>query len=104
MFEGPKAYTFKHPKVKAAAKGCLEWQGATAKGGYARVRHDGRSQTLIRLISGAKKGQSVLHTCDNPKCVNPDHLKPGTQKENVQDCIAKGRFKFPPGVRFAEKT
>lgn len=37
------------------------------------------------------EGMYVLHTCDNRKCVNPEHLYLGTQKENMQDMIKKGR-------------
>lgn len=37
------------------------------------------------------KGKSILHICDNPPCVNPNHLKVGTQIENLLDCKKKGR-------------
>lgn len=35
----------------------------------------------------------VMHTCDTPTCVNPEHLKAGTQSDNIQDAISKGRYK-----------
>ena len=41
------------------------------------------------------RGMNVLHRCDVPRCVNPDHLFLGTQHDNVRDMIAKGRARFP---------
>ena len=46
---------------------------------------------LILTGIDVSKGSVVMHICDNPSCVNPSHLKLGTQQENIADKIAKGR-------------
>jgi hypothetical protein len=47
------------------------------------------------------KGKDVCHKCDNPRCVNPEHLFAGTRRENMQDCKAKGRLNHP--VKYGEQ-
>lgn len=83
--------------------GCWEYCGYIGTHGYGQIRIGGRvNGKLLRthrvaydLVKGdIPKGINVLHTCDNPKCVNPDHLFLGTQQDNVDDCINKGRRGF----------
>lgn len=75
--------------------GCWEWQGAKKSGGYGRLYVGGRYVSAHRLmwkcIYGKTKGLHVLHKCDNPSCVRPDHLFLGTHTDNMQDRTIKNR-------------
>jgi len=86
---------------------CWLWMGARTKLGYGQRggRKTGRRYTH-RLswemrFGPIPEGLCVLHHCDNPPCVNPDHLFLGTKKDNTQDMIAKGRGRGP---RFSGET
>lgn len=78
---------------------CWEWQGTKDRDGYGIFGYENRMRLVHRLAyefyhqttEEEMKGKIVMHICDNPSCVNPDHLKLGTQKENIHDCIKKGR-------------
>ncbi len=80
---------------------CWEWQNATNNIGYGMFRwKTGKMRTAHRASYELHKGPipaglSVCHKCDNPKCVNPDHLWVGTLKDNAQDMVAKGRNARP---------
>lgn len=76
--------------------GCWEWTGATTHNGYGSFTVDGRGvrahRYSWRLHYGDDPGRMlVCHTCDNPKCVRPDHLFLGTTVQNERDKVAKGR-------------
>lgn len=80
---------------------CWEWLGAKDGGGYGRFLHNGRNRHAHRiawlLFHGREPNGVVMHTCDNPSCVKPKHLRIGTQRENIHDCVAKDRNFKPRG-------
>lgn len=76
--------------------GCWEWYGYITKYGYGQTTYRSKSILANRLswmlFNGElKKELDVCHHCDNPKCINPDHLFVGTASENIQDCFNKNR-------------
>src|SRR6185369_17008438 len=80
---------------------CWEWRGARREFGYGMVRINGILRRVHRVSWEIRFGVitgdfAVCHKCDNPPCVNPDHLFLGDAKDNVNDCISKQRFSFAP--------
>lgn len=84
------------PKVQKG-DGCWEWQGSRLPHGYGHLTIPGRGVPYAHRISWElthgeiPDGLWVLHHCDNPPCVRPDHLFLGTAQDNVDDSIRKGR-------------
>lgn len=82
---------------------CWLWTAATDDGGYGRFLFQGKNRQAhivmwILMHGDVPYGQVVMHTCDVPSCVNPDHLKLGTQAENIADCVSKNRHFKPKGT------
>jgi hypothetical protein len=76
--------------------GCHEWQSTLHRDGYGKIWLNGAQiqahRVAYRLYKGEDPGDKwVLHTCDNRKCVNPDHLFLGDAKANTLDMHSKGR-------------
>ncbi len=76
---------------------CWNWLGALTPKGYPNMGIDGKYKGGHRLSWEIHNGQipdglCVMHLCDNPRCVNPSHLKLGTQKDNMRDAARKKRM------------
>lgn len=81
-------------KVEKTAE-CWIWTARTTRQGYGRFFANGRNNLAHRvsyeMFVGVAGDMHVLHRCDNPSCVRPDHLFLGSNKDNVDDKVAKGR-------------
>lgn len=82
---------------------CWNWTGARTPRGYGKIYFSGKCVYVHRLsyeftYGVFSKELDVLHRCDNPPCVNPNHLFLGTAKDNSQDMMIKGRHRIIPLV------
>lgn len=86
--------------------GCWEWQGNLNHDGYGDIRIGGGKRTKVHRVAyelcvgPIPEGALILHKCDNPRCVNPDHLYAGTQLENMHDRLDRHRN---PRVRLTKE-
>lgn len=74
---------------------CWLWTGGLLKTGYGSIRDNGKALRAHRvayelLVAPIPDGLLLRHSCDNPKCVNPAHLIPGTKTQNTQDALDRG--------------
>lgn len=81
--------------------GCWIWTASVAGKGYGQIKLPGQRKQIYahRLSYMIHKGEDpgkkhICHTCDNPRCVNPEHLFIGTSQDNHDDMKAKGRHTF----------
>lgn len=88
-------------------KHCWEWRAAKKKEGYGffgvGCRWDKTKRKMLAhrvsyeiFVGPIPSGMFVCHHCDNPSCVNPDHLFVGTCQDNLRDMTEKGRRAKPP--------
>ena len=107
----PLQERFNEKYIPEPMSGCWLWTGALRPAGrnhqvnYGMMllprSRKGRSAHRISWelhCGGVPEGMNVLHKCDVPLCVNPDHLFLGTHSENMKDCVAKGRKNAPSGA------
>ena len=95
-------------KAEKSPDGCWNWKGAKNPSGYG-VSSKIKGASLAHRIAWMHKNGDVplgpdgktlyiLHSCHNRACVNPDHLRPGTQQDNINDMVAAGRAAPATGV------
>lgn len=90
MKERFASYVHKHEN------GCWIWQGACSDNEYGQFRYKEKTTSVHRMSwfmcrGEIPKGLKVCHTCDRRSCVNPAHLFLGTDRDNHNDMVAKGR-------------
>lgn len=104
--EGEKFYKRFWANIDIRGKDeCWSWKLKKTWGRYGRIRHNGSLMYVHRVMYQIKSGEEipagrvVMHTCDNPWCVNPNHLLLGTQLDNIRDRDNKGRHRAPEVIR-----
>ena len=100
--EDMKKKLLSHIDIKE--NGCWEWNRSRHKQGYGHFGYKMKTLLAHRVSWMIFKGELshdiyVCHKCDNPPCVNPDHLFLGTNRDNIIDSIEKGRKDPPKGEK-----
>lgn len=84
--------------------GCLEFQGGRDKDGYGYCKGHGQTKahrlSYVLSYGPIPVGMMVRHKCDNPSCVNPEHLELGTASDNMRDRSRRGRH--PTGAKASQ--
>jgi hypothetical protein len=75
--------------------GCIEWQGNINTSGYGSIKRQGFVHRIAWTLANGEipEGMHVMHTCDNKKCYNPEHLMLGTRSDNMRDFHSKHKLK-----------
>lgn len=85
-------------------KDCIEYQGCRKSNGYGWVTYKGKQigahrKAWIEANGEIPEGMYVLHKCDNPPCINIDHLFLGTPADNINDMVQKKRNRTGTALR-----
>lgn len=102
-----KKYTMGFPtqeeildSITTTKNGCWLWKFSVCSKGYGTIHRCGRSYSAHRMALHLFRGFDlnsklfVLHHCDRPSCINPDHLYEGTNQDNMNDMVKRKRSTF----------
>jgi hypothetical protein len=90
-------------KIQISDTGCWLWTDSLVTGGYGGITINKKRYRATHIVYKLYKnidipeGKMLCHTCDNPACVNPDHLFIGNQIDNLRDMRLKNRHAFGSG-------
>src|SRR6266567_1487740 len=74
---------------------CWVWRTYRKQSGYGEFDRIGAHRVAFWLATGVEPGDAhVLHSCDNPPCVRPSHLRPGSHLDNMADKVRRGRVRY----------
>jgi len=95
-------------RITIVFNGCWVWQGSCVTGGYGNLTFKCESLYAHRASWEVHNGpipvgMSVLHKCDNRRCINPEHLFLGTQDDNIKDMYKKGRQAYDYKCKLTEQ-
>lgn len=87
------------PRTPLEKGKCWLWRGALDRHSYGQFKAFSGTSPLRahrvawEIFNGREvpDGMHILHSCDDPRCCNPDHLRPGTHGENMADKVSRGR-------------
>ena len=100
---GSTVERFERQYIPEPNSGCWLWTGSLSATGYGWLYAPPKNMVHAHTIAwevyrGSRQGLHVLHTCDMPSCVNPEHLYLGTHQDNMRDRDTRQRRKPPKGV------
>lgn len=107
--QDPTAYLLKR-RIADSETGCWNWTASVNRFGYGKARYNGRYWSSHRLAAFVwlglepDAGSFVCHHCDNPRCINPNHLYLGNPQSNMTDKVIRGRIKRGSQTRLAKLT
>lgn len=104
MNSRPLKKRFEEKIDKAIDAPCWDWTASVDGNGYGKLYCNGKLERASRVswllhVGPIPLGACVLHKCDRPICVNPDHLYLGDQKQNAADRSARGRLNHQVGEK-----